>query len=300
MWTAIAGAIRLWNIVTASTGCVPARPPCAPICPPCSRRNTRAPVAAPVSRPAYHWRPFRHAARGRWSRCWMPTSGQRESLRHDASGPGRPRVAAGAATAMAPGTAHSWRHLINIPEQEGMSMSKTIVANGTPAQQVSRQTDTPALAAIYARVSTTEQADKGYSLPTQLEACQAMAQQEGYTVPDTHVFVDDYTGTSMNRPQFKRLRDLVQQHLVHAVIVHDTDRLSRKLAHLLVLQEEFEQANVTLRIVTMPTPEKTPEAQLLSNVRGIIAEYERAKILERTARGRVGRVKAGYVPGGRR
>src|SRR5207244_2075966 len=128
-------------------------------------------------------------------------------------------------------------------------MSKTIVANGTPAQQVSRQTDTPQIAAVYARVSTTDQADKGYSLPTQIEACQALAHREAYTVPETHIFVDDYTGTSMNRPQFKRLRELVQQRLVHAVIVHDADRLSRKLAHLLVLQEEFEQANVTLHIV---------------------------------------------------
>ena len=51
-------------------------------------------------------------------------------------------------------------------------MPKPILANGTTTQQVSRQTDTPQLAAIYARVSTTEQADKGYSLPTQLEACQ--------------------------------------------------------------------------------------------------------------------------------
>ena len=51
-------------------------------------------------------------------------------------------------------------------------MLKAILANGLPTQQVSRQTDTPQLAAIYARVSTTEQADKGYSLPTQLEACQ--------------------------------------------------------------------------------------------------------------------------------
>jgi len=70
-------------------------------------------------------------------------------------------------------------------------MPKAILANGLPTQQVSRQTDTPQLAAIYARVSTTEQADKGYSLPTQLAACQALARQEGYAVPDTHVFVDD-------------------------------------------------------------------------------------------------------------
>ena len=54
-------------------------------------------------------------------------------------------------------------------------MPKPILANGTPSQQVSRQTDTPHIAAIYARVSTTDQADKGYSLPTQIEACRAIA-----------------------------------------------------------------------------------------------------------------------------
>jgi site-specific DNA recombinase len=181
-----------------------------------------------------------------------------------------------------------------------LSMSRSIIANGIPTQQVSPQIDTAALAAIYARVSTTEQADKGYSLQTQIESCQTMAQQEGYTVPDTHVFIDDYTGTSLNRPQFKHLRDLVHQRLVQAVFVHDLDRLSRKLAHQLLLSEEFEQAGVALRIVTMPEGAKTPEAQLLSNVRGIIAEYERAKILERTARGRKGRAQAGHVPYGRR
>jgi site-specific DNA recombinase len=180
-------------------------------------------------------------------------------------------------------------------------MSRPSVPNGKPPRQASPpQLNGQRLAAIYTRVSTTDQADKGYSLPTQLEACQAMAQQEGYTVPDTHVFVDDYTGTSLNRPQFTQLRDLVRQRLVQAVFVHDLDRLSRKLAHQLVLSEEFDHAGVALRIVTMPDGAKTPEAQLLSNVRGIIAEYERAKILERTARGRAGRAKAGHVPGGRR
>ncbi len=178
-------------------------------------------------------------------------------------------------------------------------MIRSSLTNGIPTPQGSHQTDHQELAAIYARVSTTDQADKGYSLPTQLEACQAMARLEGYAVPESHVFVDDYTGTSLNRPQFTQLRDLVRQRLVQAVFVHDLDRLSRKLAHQLLLSDEFEQAGVALRIVTMPDGAKTPEAQLLANVRGIIAEYERAKILERTARGRVGRAKAGHVPGGR-
>src|SRR5713101_772144 len=149
-------------------------------------------------------------------------------------------------------------------------MSSRSVPHGTPAPQVFPQTDTPPLAAVYARVSTADQADKGYSLPTQIEACQVMARQEGYAVPESHVFVDDYTGTSLNRPQFTQLRDQVRQRLVQAVFVHDLDRLSRKLAHQLLLSEEVEQAGVALRIVTMPDGAKTPETQLLSNVRGII------------------------------
>jgi site-specific DNA recombinase len=155
-------------------------------------------------------------------------------------------------------------------------------------------------AAVYARVSTTDQADKGYSLPTQIEACHTFAAREGYTVPESHVFVDDYTGMSLHRPALTKLRELVRMQAVSAMIVHDLDRLSRKLAHQLLLSEELEQAGVVLHIVTMPDGAKTPETQLLVNVRGIIAEYERAKILERTARGRRGRAKAGFVPGGRR
>lgn len=206
-------------------------------------------------------------------------------------------------------------------------------------------------AAVYARVSTAEQADKGYSLPTQIEACLAFAEREGYVISpgislwrealcclreweerrkdeqhDTdklrgiglwntivqrlgeqhgaltatnHVFVEDYTGMSLNRPQLTKLRDLVHQRLVQAIFVYDLDRLSRKLAHQLLLCEEFEQAGVALRIITMPEGAKTPEVQLLTNVRGVIAEYERSKILERTERGRRGRAQAGRPPGGR-
>jgi len=70
-------------------------------------------------------------------------------------------------------------------------MSRPIVPNGTTSRQVSTLHLSGLLpAAIYAWVSTTDQADKGYSLPTQLEACQTRAQQEGYTVPDIHSDVD--------------------------------------------------------------------------------------------------------------
>jgi site-specific DNA recombinase len=167
------------------------------------------------------------------------------------------------------------------------------------ARYTNGSTNGQAYAAVYARVSTADQADKGYSLPTQIEACRALAKQEGLAVQEQHIFVDDYTGTSLNRLQLAIMRELVRQHLVQAVIVHDLDRLSRKLAHQLLLTDEFEQAGVALHIVTQPDQAKTPETQLLTNVRGILAEYERSKLLERTRRGLIGRAKAGHVPGGR-
>lgn len=67
-----------------------------------------------------------------------------------------------------------------------MSLLQSIVANDIPTPQPTPQTHTPKVAAIYTRVSTEDQG-KGYSIPIQIEACQRLAQQEGYHVPDSHI-----------------------------------------------------------------------------------------------------------------
>jgi site-specific DNA recombinase len=152
-------------------------------------------------------------------------------------------------------------------------------------------------AAIYARVSTEDQG-KGFSIPTQIEACQKLAEREGYTVPEAHVLIDEgISGTTMDRPGLRTVRELVQTKAIAAVIVIDPDRLSRNLGHQLLLAEEFEQAGVTLLIVSHPM-EQGPEGWLFFQMRGALAEYERAKILERTKRGAVGRIQAGHPGGG--
>jgi site-specific DNA recombinase len=79
--------------------------------------------------------------------------------------------------------------------------------------------------------------------------------------------------------------------------VYDPDRLSRNLGHPLLLAEECERANVKLLIVSHPL-EQGPEGWLFFQMRGALAEYERAKILERLKRGLIGRAKAGYPNGG--
>jgi site-specific DNA recombinase len=152
-------------------------------------------------------------------------------------------------------------------------------------------------AAIYARVSTEDQG-KGFSIPTQIEACQKLADREGYTVPENHILIDEgLSGTTMDRPALRTLRDLVNTKAIAAVVVHDPDRLSRNLGHQLLLAEEFERAAVKLLIVSHPM-EQGPEGWLFFQMRGALAEYERAKILERLKRGLIGRVKAGHPNGG--
>ena len=156
---------------------------------------------------------------------------------------------------------------------------------------------TPRCAAIYARVSTDDQG-KGFSIPTQIEACQKLAEREGYTVPESHILVDEgISGTTMDRPELRKLRHLVDGKAIGAVVVHDPDRLSRNLGHQLLLAEEFERTGVTLLIVSHPM-EQGPEGWLFFQMRGALAEYERAKIIERTRRGHVGRIRAGHPGGG--
>lgn len=169
----------------------------------------------------------------------------------------------------------------------------------TPANLTLHPLSAGKRAAIYCRVSKEDKEKKSYSLVTQRDDCLAFAQQEGYSVSPEHIFSEDYTGKTLYRPLLPTLRDLVSTGQVEVVIVHDLDRLSRKLAHQLLLIDDFARYEVELRIVLMPDTDDSPEGQLLSHVKGVIAEYERAKILERTARGRRGRAQAGHVPQGR-
>lgn len=177
-----------------------------------------------------------------------------------------------------------------------------IVANEKTHKQsvVTPQGGQQRIGIIYARVSTKEQADNGFSLDTQVDADLQYAATNGIHVPADYIFKEDYTGTTLNRPLFTKVRALLQQPEVTDLIVYDQDRLVRKLALQLFMEEELQQAGVQLNAVTMPPGDTSPESQLLTHVRGVIAEYERAKILERTRRGRRGRAQAGHATYGGR
>ncbi|HUT73597.1 MAG TPA: recombinase family protein, partial [Armatimonadota bacterium] len=111
-------------------------------------------------------------------------------------------------------------------------------------------------------------------------------------------FVDDgYSGTLLARPGLDALRDKSRQRVAETVLCLSPDRLSRTLVHLGILLEEL-QKNGTRVEFTNQRLDDTPEGTLLLQIQGAVGEYERAKILDRTRRGRYHKARNGAFIGG--
>src|SRR5256885_405132 len=149
-------------------------------------------------------------------------------------------------------------------------------------------------AAIYARVSSDRQKEN-QTITSQTAALKEYAATHGYLVPAEWVFEDDgYSGAHLIRPGLESVRDLAAQGQIEAVLVYSPDRLSRKYAYQVVLGEEFARCGVSFVFLKSPSGE-TPEDQLLVQFQGMIAEYERAQIAERTRRGKRHKARQGLV-----
>ena len=148
--------------------------------------------------------------------------------------------------------------------------------------------------AIYARVSSDQQAESGTIL-SQIEELKSRVQADGFVLEDESCFLDDgYTGSSLIRPGLERLRDAAAAGVVDRLYVHSPDRLARNYAHQVLLVEELSGCGVEIVFLNHQIGE-TPEQKLLLQVQGIIAEYERWKILERGRRGRLSAARRGSV-----
>jgi site-specific DNA recombinase len=149
-------------------------------------------------------------------------------------------------------------------------------------------------AAIYARVSSDKQKEQ-HTIASQTAGLIEFARNNGYSVPPEWVFEDDgYMGASLVRPGLEKIRDLAAEGHIEAVLIHSPDRLSRKYAYQVLLIEEFSKAGVETVFLRAPRTE-TPEDQLVVQFQGMIAEYERAQILERSRRGKRHKAKQGNV-----
>jgi site-specific DNA recombinase len=148
--------------------------------------------------------------------------------------------------------------------------------------------------AIYARVSSDRQKEQ-HTIASQTAALIDYAQKNGYAVPPEWVFQDEgYSGAILARPGLEALRDLAGEGQISAVLVYSPDRLSRKYAYQVLLGEELSRCGVELVFLKSPAG-ASPEDQLLVQFQGMIAEYERAQIAERSRRGKRHRAQQGMV-----
>ena len=148
--------------------------------------------------------------------------------------------------------------------------------------------------AIYARVSSDQQAQAG-TIASQIEALHERLAKENLGLEQEYRFIDDgYTGATFIRPALERLRDAAAAGAIDRVYVHSPDRLARKYAYQVLLVDELEQCGVEVVFLNRQLGQ-SPEDDLLLQVQGMIAEYERAKIMERCRRGKLHAARRGLV-----
>jgi site-specific DNA recombinase len=150
------------------------------------------------------------------------------------------------------------------------------------------------LAALYARVSSEQQAEE-HTIDSQVAALRTRVTEDGLRLAAEREFLDEgYSGATLVRPALERLRDLIAAGGIDRLYVHSPDRLARRYAYQALLLDEFQAAGVEVVFVNRSLGQ-SPEDELLLQVQGMVAEYERAKILERSRRGKRHGAQVGMV-----
>ncbi len=148
--------------------------------------------------------------------------------------------------------------------------------------------------AVYVRVSTQRQA-QAQTIEQQLERLQAHCQIQDWVWHEEDIFRDDgYSGSLLKRPGLDRLRDQAAQAAFDRVLITAPDRLARKYVHQVLLIEELERSGCLVEFLERPMSQD-PHDQLLLQIRGAVAEYERSLISERMRRGRLQKLQAGTL-----
>ncbi len=148
--------------------------------------------------------------------------------------------------------------------------------------------------ALYARVSSEQQAE-AHTIASQVADLEARIAADGFDCTQLQRFLDEgWSGATLVRPALEQLRDQAAGGALDVLYVHCPDRLARRYAHQALVLEELARAGVEVRFLNRPVGE-TPEDQLLLQMQGMIAEYERAKFLERSRRGKRYAAQAGRL-----
>src|SRR6202140_4761413 len=150
------------------------------------------------------------------------------------------------------------------------------------------------MAAIYARVSSEQQREEN-TIASQTASLIEFAKDPDLEGPKEWVLEDEgYSGATLERPGLERVRDLAAEGQIQVVLAYSPDRVSRKDAYQILLMEELARQGVETVFVKAPQG-ASAEDQLLVQFQGMIAEYERAQILERSRRGKRHRAQVGEI-----
>ncbi|MCA1677442.1 MAG: recombinase family protein [Actinobacteria bacterium] len=150
------------------------------------------------------------------------------------------------------------------------------------------------VAAIYARVSS-ERQRQDETIQSQTVGLRELAAERGLLLLDDLVFEDEgFSGATLTRPALERLRDRAAEGAFEVLLCHAPDRLARRYAYQVLVLEELTRAGVEVVFARGGEHSGSPEDELLRQFQGMIAEYERAQIRERTRRGKLHRARTGH------
>lgn len=148
---------------------------------------------------------------------------------------------------------------------------------------------------IYCRVSTEDQRDTGYSLDRQLRRCREWAKANEYVV--VAYFQEDFTGTVIDRPKLVQALQILADREAEAIICNTPDRLSRVLAHRVLIREEIFALKCELIYVSSGVVDNSSSGILMDNLHGAMDQHELDRIRERTTGGREDKAHAGIPVG---
>jgi site-specific DNA recombinase len=151
--------------------------------------------------------------------------------------------------------------------------------------ELQQMTITPRIlrVALYARVSSEEQ-KHGHNIDSQLAELKYFADHNHWPVVGTYLD-EAWSGALLARPALDRLRDDAAKKVFDAVLINDVDRLARDVTHLGVIKRDLERSGARVIFRKIPS-EGGPTHNLLVNILGSFAEFERELISDRTRRGR--------------
>ena len=177
-------------------------------------------------------------------------------------------------------------------QQKSKSRSSALVTGAQTASEYGPNTPV----AIYTRVSTDEQAEKGLSLSAQKRACRQFAASRNWTVVE--IYEDPgYSGKNDKRPGFQNMLAGARKEEFKILLVHKLDRFSRSIENTLKNFSELNSHDVTLASVSEEFDYSTPMGRMFFHMMAVFAQWYLENLSAETTKGKYERVRKGLHNG---